>query len=69
VLPYSFAPKDALEFLPRTVERCAKLAPADKHARALDIGCAVGRATFELSKYYDEVRDSVFSRQRAAARH
>lgn len=56
VVPYSFAPLDALQFLPRTVERCAKMTPDGQHGRALDIGCAVGRATFELSKFYDEVR-------------
>ncbi|TDH67838.1 hypothetical protein CCR75_001958 [Bremia lactucae] len=54
-VPYSFAPLDALQFLPRTVERCNNISPSTQHDRALDIGCAVGRATFELSKYYDEV--------------
>ncbi|KAG2825275.1 hypothetical protein JG687_00004550 [Phytophthora cactorum] len=61
VVPYSFAPRDALQFLPRTVERCAKLTPSAQHCRALDIGCAVGRATFELSKYYDEAVGIDFS--------
>ncbi len=27
----------------------------DKRAKALDLGCAVGRSTFELAKYFDEV--------------
>ncbi|KAF4321591.1 hypothetical protein BBO99_00004577 [Phytophthora kernoviae] len=61
VAPFSFAPQDALNFLPRTVERCAKLASSTHHGRALDIGCAVGRATFELSKYYDEAVGIDFS--------
>ncbi|KAL3656586.1 hypothetical protein V7S43_018584 [Phytophthora oleae] len=61
VVPYSFAPQDALQFLPRTVERCAKLTPATQLGRALDIGCAVGRATFELSKYYEEAVGIDFS--------
>ncbi|CAI5743356.1 unnamed protein product [Peronospora destructor] len=61
VVPYSFAPRDALEFLPRTVEDCANLTPASQRGRALDLGCAVGRATFELSKHYDEVVGIDFS--------
>ncbi|OWZ03479.1 hypothetical protein PHMEG_00024781 [Phytophthora megakarya] len=61
IVPYSFAPLDALQFLPRTVERCAKLTPTSHLGRALDIGCAVGRTTFELSKYYDEVVGIDFS--------
>ncbi|KAE9049216.1 hypothetical protein PR001_g3508 [Phytophthora rubi] len=61
VVPYSFAPQDALQFLPRTVERCAKLTPDGQHGRALDIGCAVGRASFELSKFYDETVGIDFS--------
>jgi len=28
---------------------------ADKPQRALDIGCGVGRATFELARVFDEV--------------
>ena len=31
-------------------------------SRALDVGCSVGRATFELSKTYDEVLGIDFSR-------
>uniref|UniRef100_A0AAV1T851 Methyltransferase type 11 domain-containing protein n=1 Tax=Peronospora matthiolae TaxID=2874970 RepID=A0AAV1T851_9STRA len=61
LVPYSFAPLDALDFLPRTVERCASLTPTTRRTRALDIGCAVGRATFELSKFYDEVLGIDFS--------
>lgn len=59
VVPYSFAPQDALAFLPRTVDECVALVPATQRHRALDIGCAVGRATFELSKHFDEVRSLI----------
>lgn len=55
VVPFSFAPMDALNFLPHTVNECVNLLPIKQRHRALDIGCAVGRATFELSKYFDEV--------------
>lgn len=61
VVPYSFAPLDALQFLPQIVERCSSLTHLTQRGRALDIGCAVGRATFELSKYYDEVVGVDFS--------
>lgn len=59
VVPYSFAPQDALAFLPRTVEECVEHVPAIQRHRALDIGCAVGRATFELSKHFDQVVSTV----------
>lgn len=61
VVPYSFAPKDALAFLPLTVEECVKHVPSTQRRRALDIGCAVGRATFELSKHFDEATGIDFS--------
>ncbi|GAB9476328.1 putative 4-mercaptohistidine n1-methyltransferase, ovoa c-terminal domain [Globisporangium polare] len=61
VVPYSFAPQDALAFLPRTVEECVAHVPAIQRHRALDIGCAVGRATFELSKHFDHATGIDFS--------
>lgn len=33
----------------------------DKNTKALDIGCATGRASFELAKYFDEVEGIDFS--------
>ncbi len=56
-LPYGFGPKEATDF-PR---RCAELViEAAKEAgiaggKALDVGCAVGRASFELARHFDEV--------------
>ncbi|CEG38624.1 Putative 4-mercaptohistidine N1-methyltranferase, OvoA C-terminal domain [Plasmopara halstedii] len=67
IVPYDFAPLDALQFLPRIVERCSKLSNLSQRGRGLDLGCAVGRATFELSKYYDEVIGIDFSRHFANA--
>jgi putative 4-mercaptohistidine N1-methyltranferase len=55
ILPYPNGPRDAL-FYP---ERCvvngldAKLLPAK--SRALDLGCAVGRSSFELARHCSEV--------------
>lgn len=51
ILPYDFGPKDALDFPVRCVKECVNLARLPTEARALDIGCAVGRATFELSRH------------------
>jgi putative 4-mercaptohistidine N1-methyltranferase len=53
ILPYAFGPVDAL-FFP---VRCAELAShwSRKKSRALDLGCAVGRTTFELARNFSEV--------------
>ena len=56
-MPYAFGPRAAVEF----PVRCARwlLDAARKYAvptgRALDIGCAVGRSSFELARGYGEV--------------
>jgi 5-histidylcysteine sulfoxide synthase/putative 4-mercaptohistidine N1-methyltranferase len=56
-MPYAFGPRDAVEF----PVRCARwlLDAARDHGiptdRALDVGCAVGRASFELARGYREV--------------
>ncbi|TMW64271.1 hypothetical protein Poli38472_012893 [Pythium oligandrum] len=67
VVPYSFAPVDALNFLPLTVEECARHVQPNQRGRALDIGCAVGRATFELSKHFNEAIGIDFSHHFADA--
>lgn len=56
VLPYGFGPREALEYPLRCVTECLDLAalPADG-GRALDLGCAVGRSTFELARHCQEV--------------
>ena len=51
LMPYSFGPKDALHFPVRCVEECLDLANLPKGAKALELGCAVGRTSFELSRY------------------
>jgi putative 4-mercaptohistidine N1-methyltranferase len=56
-MPYAFGPQGAVNF----PSRCAQLVlDAAKQVgitggRALDLGCAVGRATFELARGFDEV--------------
>ncbi|MCB0325746.1 MAG: methyltransferase domain-containing protein, partial [Bdellovibrionales bacterium] len=54
VLPYDFGPATALEFPIRTVALVDRdrLGPT---ARALDLGCSVGRSAFELAKFSHSV--------------
>jgi len=58
LLAFPFGPKDALHFPRITAELCLQAAkehgiPSSK--RCLDLGCAVGRSSFELSRGFDEV--------------
>src|SRR5258706_187533 len=50
VLPYQFGPASALDFPARCVTECVLRAQLPKEARALDLGCAVGRSSFELAR-------------------
>ncbi len=56
-MPYAFGPREATDF----PARCARLVIEAAHragisgGRALDVGCAVGRASFELARHFDEV--------------
>ncbi len=56
-MPHAFGPRDAVEF----PARCARwlLDAAREHGvpmeQALDVGCAVGRASFELARGYETV--------------
>jgi putative 4-mercaptohistidine N1-methyltranferase len=52
-LPYEFGPRDALFYPIRCVSEFISF--AGKARRALDLGCAVGRSTFELARTMDEV--------------
>lgn len=58
VLPWSFGPKEALDFPARCVTE--RVRPVEG-ARALEIGCSVGRACFELSVFCDQVIGIDFS--------
>jgi putative 4-mercaptohistidine N1-methyltranferase len=50
ILPYPAGPKDALEYPARCVWECVDPACVPAEGRALDLGCAVGRSSFELAK-------------------
>ena len=51
VLPWCFGPSDALDYPLRCVSKCVAAERLTPNARALDLGCAVGRSTFELARY------------------
>ena len=58
VMPWSFGPKNGLNFAIRSVSELLDHASLNvsQKTSALDVGCAVGRSTFELAKHCDEVR-------------
>ncbi len=55
VLPWAFGPATALDYPVRCVSECLERARLPAQARALDLGCAVGRSTFELARHCSEV--------------
>ena len=55
VLPHAFGPRDALDFPRRCVSECLDPETLPSRARALDLGCAVGRSSFELARFCGEV--------------
>ena len=57
LMPWSFGPSTAIGFPTRTVAHF----PNTQSTRALDLGCAVGRSSFELSKSSNEVIGIDFS--------
>ncbi len=61
-LPWSFGPANALGFPQRCVHETLDRSILSSGARALDVGCAVGRSSFELSRFCDEVIGIDYSR-------
>lgn len=53
--PYPFGGSDALDFPKRCALEGADLSLLTAGARALDLGCSVGRSSFELAKHCEEV--------------
>lgn len=53
--PFKLIPNELLRFHERIREECLLPILHSDHARGLDIGCAVGRFTLELSRLADEV--------------
>jgi len=50
ILPYSFGPKEALDYPVRISEECLRVTKGHTIKKALDLGCSVGRCTFELAR-------------------
>jgi putative 4-mercaptohistidine N1-methyltranferase len=55
VLPWAFGPREALGFAVRSVTRLLDTLRVPEKARALDLGCAVGRSCYELADHCGEV--------------
>jgi putative 4-mercaptohistidine N1-methyltranferase len=67
VLPHAKGPKEALDYPVRCVRECLDVASIPAGGRALDLGCAVGRATFELARHCVEVLGIDYSHRFVAA--
>jgi putative 4-mercaptohistidine N1-methyltranferase len=55
VLPWAFGPREALGFAVRSVTKLLDEKRVPAQARALDLGCAVGRSSYELARVCEEV--------------
>ena len=64
IMPWPFGPVEALHFPVRTVSNFLDDTPRE---RALDLGCAVGRSAFELSRNCGQVVGVDYSRNFIAA--
>src|SRR5262245_54539402 len=64
ILPWAFGPREALRFPVRSVN---ELAGSVERIRALDLGCAVGRSSFELSRFCLSVTGIDYSKTFVAA--
>lgn len=62
VLPWESGPREALHFPVRTVTELLDVSWLPAGARALDLGCAVGRSSFELARHCASVLGIDFSR-------
>lgn len=63
ILPYPFGPTDALDYAVRCVTECVDMSRLRPDSRALDLGCAVGRSSFELARFCREVVAIDYSRR------
>ena len=55
VLPHAFGPDNSLNYPARCVSECLQLETLATPARALDLGCAVGRSAFDLARHCESV--------------
>lgn len=61
ILPWPQGPRAALGFAERVVTETLDASALPANARALDLGCAVGRSAFELARFCPEVVGIDFS--------
>lgn len=61
ILPYAFGPAGALNYPVRCVTECLDASGLSNAARALDLGCSVGRSSFELARFCGHVTGIDFS--------
>ncbi len=54
-LPWPDGPEEALDFPVRCVSACLDFDSLPREAMALDLGCAVGRSSFELARHCSRV--------------
>jgi putative 4-mercaptohistidine N1-methyltranferase len=64
-MPWPTGPRDAVGFPARCVTEClpARFLSGGGGQRALDVGCAVGRSSFELARFFREVIGIDFSKR------
>jgi len=67
VLPWKHGPREALGFAARCVRELLNSSSVGRDARALDVGCAVGRSSFELAGHCREVIGIDYSQAFVAA--
>jgi len=63
ILPFASGPMDALDFHRRCVNLLRKHVSLGPESIGLDLGCAVGRATFELARFCPDVVGIDYSAQ------
>jgi putative 4-mercaptohistidine N1-methyltranferase len=63
VMPYEFGPLQALHYPVRCAQELIRASGKIEHGRALELGCAVGRSSFELARYCREVSAMDFSQR------
>lgn len=61
LMPWDLGPAQALDYPTRCVTECLDPSILPGGARALDLGCAVGRSSFELARHCQEVVGIDFS--------
>jgi putative 4-mercaptohistidine N1-methyltranferase len=67
ILPSQMMVEDALFYPVRCVSECLDTTALPRNARALDLGCAVGRSTFELARWCASATGIDFSHRFIAA--